>query len=128
MPDVVKSATVVLGTPTLVVGQTTTASADILYNVPDTQAASQTLSWSSLNPAIATVLANSTSVTVTAVSPGATQIRVRVGTVEGLAPLTVQAPAIRIDQAAENAIKALSVGAAFVLQGPTTEFPARRDG
>lgn len=127
MPDVVKSATVVLGATSLTVGQTTTASADVLANIPDTQQASQSLSWSSLNPAIATVMANSTSVVVTAVSPGTTQIRVRVGTVEGLATLTVTPPAVKIDQAAQDAINALPVGATFVLRGPTLEFPARRD-
>lgn len=129
MPDAVKSITVVLNPPTLIVGAVPPgqAVAEITVTVPDSTLNQQSITWSSSNPAVATVTANQNTATVTAVAPGSVQIRARIGTVEGVATLTVAAPAVRIDQAAENALKALPNGALFVLRGPTLDFPSRKD-
>lgn len=127
MPDAVKSIAVVLAATATTVGDSVLASADVLTNVPDSQLNSASISWSSNNPAVATITATSLGCTVTAVSPGTVQIRAAIGSVQGSATLTVVAPAIEITALQETQLKAVPVGGAFVLRGPTTEFPARKD-
>lgn len=128
MPDTVQSVNVILPQTTLTVGMSMMVSANLITNVPDNQVNQQPLVWSSSNPAVATVIADASSAVVRAVGVGDTQIKVRVGSIEGIASLAVSLPVIDITAAQETAIKSLPVPGRCQLRGPTTVFDVQVSG
>jgi uncharacterized protein YjdB len=89
-PGAVQTVAVVLSAPNLFPGQTTQATAT-LFDAMGNLLTNRTISWSSLDPSIATVSASGV---VTAIAPGAVIIRATSEGKTGDATLTVGVPAV----------------------------------
>lgn len=116
MPDTTVSIAVTLPQPSLQVGATTQAAADVRTTVTDGSLDTKAIAWSSSAPTVATVDANGL---VRAVAAGSSVIRAAIGTVAGTATVTVAMPVVAITAAQAAAIGAFPLGTVFKLRDPS---------